>query len=129
MGAALANLLGRYGIRVLAIDRATEIFAKPRAIALDNEALRILQLVGVAEGEFATVAIPKVQYRSPLFGRFARINSASIVDGHPMLVTFYAAGAGSCAAQEAVGIPHRGSPPSVPNSSPSSMMATMFTPY
>ncbi|MGT2511157.1 FAD-dependent monooxygenase [Cupriavidus basilensis] len=89
VGAALANLLGRYGIRVLAIDRATEIFAKPRAIALDNEALRILQLVGVAEGEFATVAIPKVQYRSPLFGRFARINSASIVDGHPMLVTFY----------------------------------------
>ncbi|MGO4811696.1 bifunctional 3-(3-hydroxy-phenyl)propionate/3-hydroxycinnamic acid hydroxylase [Cupriavidus sp. 2MCAB6] len=89
VGAALANLLGRYGIRVLAIDRATEIFAKPRAIALDNEALRILQLVGVAEGEFATVAIPKVQYRSPLFGRFARINSARIVDGHPTLVTFY----------------------------------------
>src|SRR5437868_4128364 len=79
VGAALANLLGRYGIRVLAIDRSTEIFAKPRAIALDNEALRILQLVGVAEGEFATVAIPKVQYRSPLFGRFARINSARIV--------------------------------------------------
>lgn len=89
VGAALANLLGRYGVRVLAIDKATEIFTKPRAIALDNEALRILQLVGVRDGEFATVALPQVQYHSPLFGRFARINSAGIIDGHPMVVTFY----------------------------------------
>jgi 3-(3-hydroxy-phenyl)propionate hydroxylase len=89
VGAALAALLGRYGVRVLAIDRATEIFTKPRAIALDNEALRILQLVGVKEGEFSTVAIPQVQYHSPLFGRFARIGTAGIIDGHPMLVTFY----------------------------------------
>ncbi|HET7203669.1 MAG TPA: bifunctional 3-(3-hydroxy-phenyl)propionate/3-hydroxycinnamic acid hydroxylase [Steroidobacteraceae bacterium] len=89
VGAALTNLLGRYGVRVLAIDRSTEIFAKPRAIALDNEALRILQLVGVGDGEFSTVAIPKVQYHSPLFGPFARINSAGIIDGHPALVTFY----------------------------------------
>jgi 3-(3-hydroxy-phenyl)propionate hydroxylase len=89
VGAALAALLGRYGIRVLAIDKATEIFTKPRAIALDNEALRILQLVGVRDGEFSTVAIPQVQYHSPLFGRFARIGTAGIIDGHPMLVTFY----------------------------------------
>jgi 3-(3-hydroxy-phenyl)propionate hydroxylase len=89
VGAALANLLGRYGVRVLVADKATEIFTKPRAIALDNEALRILQMVGVRDGEFATVALPQVQYHSPLFGRFARINSAGIVDGHPMLVTFF----------------------------------------
>lgn len=89
VGAALAALLGRYGVRVLAVDKATEIFTKPRAIALDNEALRILQLVGVRDGEFATVAIPQVQYHSPLFGRFARIGTAGMVDGHPMLVTFY----------------------------------------
>jgi 3-(3-hydroxy-phenyl)propionate hydroxylase len=89
VGAALAALLGRYGIRVLAIDKATTIFTKPRAIALDNEALRILQLVGVQDGEFSTVAIPQVQYHSPLFGRFARISTAGIIDGHPMLVTFY----------------------------------------
>ena len=89
VGAALAALLGRYGIRVLAIDKAPEIFTKPRAIALDNEALRILQMVGVRDGEFSTVAIPHVQYHSPLFGRFARIGTAGIIDGHPMLVTFY----------------------------------------
>jgi 3-(3-hydroxy-phenyl)propionate hydroxylase len=89
VGATLANLLGRYGVKVLAIDQATEIFTKPRAIALDNEALRILQSAGVRPGEFSTVGIPSVQYHSPLFGRFARVNSARIVDCHPVLVTFY----------------------------------------
>jgi 3-(3-hydroxy-phenyl)propionate hydroxylase len=89
VGAALANLLGRHGLRVLVVDKATEVFTKPRAIALDNEALRILQMVGVGDGEFETVAIPQVQYHSPLFGRFARISTAGIIDGHPMLVTFY----------------------------------------
>jgi 3-(3-hydroxy-phenyl)propionate hydroxylase len=89
VGAALAALLGRYGICVLAVDKATEIFTKPRAIALDNEALRILQWVGIRDGELSTVAIPQVQYHSPLFGRFARIGTAGMIDGHPMLVTFY----------------------------------------
>ena len=88
VGAALANLLGRYGVRVLAIDRTTEIFAKPRAIALDNEALRILQLIGLHEDDFPKVVIPQVKYHSPLFGCFARINTARMIDGHPMLVTF-----------------------------------------
>jgi 3-(3-hydroxy-phenyl)propionate hydroxylase len=89
VGAAMANLLGREGLRVLAIDKATAIFDKPRAIALDNEALRILQSLGIRDGDFATVAIPQVQYRSPMFGRFARMNTAGIIDGHPKLVTFY----------------------------------------
>jgi len=89
VGAALANLLGGYGVRVLAIDRATEIFSKPRAIALDNEALRILQLAGIREAEFETVAIPQVRYHSPIFGCFAQLNCAGTIDGHPMLVTFF----------------------------------------
>lgn len=89
VGAALANLLGRQGVRVLVIDQALAIFEKPRAIALDNEALRILQMLGVRDDEFQTIAIPKVCYHSPLFGCFAQVNTAGIIDGHPMLVTFY----------------------------------------
>jgi 3-(3-hydroxy-phenyl)propionate hydroxylase len=89
VGAALCNLLGRYDVKALAIDAAKEVLTHPRAIALDNEALRILQLAGVAEGELPMVGIPQVQYHSPLFGRFAKINSAGVVDGHPMLITFY----------------------------------------
>jgi 3-(3-hydroxy-phenyl)propionate hydroxylase len=89
VGAALCNLLGRYGVQALVCDQATEIFTKPRAIALDNEALRILQMIGVRDGEFTTMAIPKVNYLSPVYGCFARVNTAGIIDGHPMLVTFY----------------------------------------
>src|SRR5471032_168277 len=89
VGAAMANMLVRQGVRVLAIDKALEPFDKPRAIALDNEALRILQSLGVRDGEFSTLAIPQVQYHSPLFGRFARIATAGSIDGHPKLVTFY----------------------------------------
>ncbi len=89
VGAAMANMLVRQGVRVLAIDKALEPFDKPRAIALDNEALRILQSLGVRDGDFSTLAIPQVQYHSPLFGRFARIATAGSIDGHPKLVTFY----------------------------------------
>ncbi|MGB8329745.1 MAG: bifunctional 3-(3-hydroxy-phenyl)propionate/3-hydroxycinnamic acid hydroxylase [Polyangiales bacterium] len=89
VGATMANLLGEYGVRVLAIDKATEIFAKPRAISLDNEALRILQLAGLREGSFDTVAIPEVRMRSPGLGLFARLRTAGCVDGHPKLVTFH----------------------------------------
>ena len=89
VGAALANLLGRYGVNVLVIDKATEIFQAPRAIALDNEALRVLQLCGLQEGEIDTVAIPEVRMHSPLFGQYSRAVTAGAIDGHPKLVTFY----------------------------------------
>ncbi len=89
VGAAAANLLGRYGLRVLVIDEAREIFVAPRAIVLCNEALRILQMAGLEDGAFATCAIAEVQMHSPLFGRYARANTAGQIDGHPKLVTFY----------------------------------------
>jgi fatty-acyl-CoA synthase len=59
VGATAANLLGRYGIRTLAIEKATEIFTAPRAIALDNEALRILQMAGLEEGHSKRWPLPK----------------------------------------------------------------------
>jgi 3-(3-hydroxy-phenyl)propionate hydroxylase len=89
VGAALAGLLGRYGVRTLVVDKATDIFAAPRAIALDNEALRILQQVGLDERAFDRVPIPYVAMRNPHFGEFARINTTKTIDGHPALVTFF----------------------------------------
>jgi len=89
VGAVVANFLGRYGLRVLVIDKATEIFAAPRAIALDNEALRILQMCGLPEGAFETKAIPHVRMHSPRFGMFGGANTAGQIDGHPKLVTFF----------------------------------------
>lgn len=89
VGATVGNLLGRYGVATLVVDYATEILTAPRAIALDNEALRVLQLAGLHEGAFETVAIPHVQMRSPIFGNYARATTAGQIDGHPKLVTFY----------------------------------------
>ena len=89
VGATIANLLGQYGVRTLVVDRATDILMMPRAIALDNEALRILQLAGLSADAFDTVAIPYVRMHSPYIGEFAQLNTAGSLDGHPKLVTFY----------------------------------------
>jgi 3-(3-hydroxy-phenyl)propionate hydroxylase len=89
VGAALAALLGRYGVRTLVVDKSRDIFAAPRAIALDNEALRILQLVGLPEHTWERVVIPYVRMRCPLVGDFGRVNTTGTLDGHPKLVTFY----------------------------------------
>ena len=89
VGAALANLLGQHDVNVLVIDKATEIFRAPRAIALDNEALRVLQMCGLQDGDIDTVAIPEVRMHSPHFGFYSRANTSGAIDGHPKLVTFY----------------------------------------
>jgi 3-(3-hydroxy-phenyl)propionate hydroxylase len=89
VGAALAVLLGAYGVRTMVIDRAADIVESPRAIALDNEALRILQMAGLTDDAFPRVVIPKVSLRSPRLGEFGRFDTAGTVDGHPKLVTFY----------------------------------------
>lgn len=89
VGAAIANLLGRYGVRTLVVDKTRELLTAPRAIALDNEALRILQLAGLEENDFERIAIPFVRMRSPWLGEFGRVNTLGSIDGHPKLVTFY----------------------------------------
>lgn len=89
VGATVANLLARHGVRTLVVDRFTDIFALPRAIALDSDALRILQYAGLSEGDFEKVAIPYVRLQSPLCGLFGRMNTLGSLNGHPKLVTFY----------------------------------------
>jgi len=89
VGATVANLLGRYGLRTLAIDKATEIYEAPRAIILDHEGMRVLQLAGLAEDAFDTIAIPYVRMWSPFLGEFARINTLGSVDGHAKVMSFY----------------------------------------
>lgn len=88
-GATLAALLGRYGVQTLVIDKIHDILLMPRAIALDNEALRILQLAGLAEDAFEKIVIPEVRMHCPMVGQFGRANTAGSLDGHPKLVTFY----------------------------------------
>jgi len=89
VGAAIGALLGRYGVQVLVIDKCPDVVMAPRAIALDHEALRILQRAGLADGAFATVVIPHVRMLSPAAGEFARMDTSGSTDCHPKLVTFY----------------------------------------
>ncbi|MBX9897576.1 MAG: bifunctional 3-(3-hydroxy-phenyl)propionate/3-hydroxycinnamic acid hydroxylase [Qipengyuania sp.] len=48
-GVTLANHLGLYGVRTLIVDRSTAILDYPRAVGMDDEALRSFQAVGLAE--------------------------------------------------------------------------------
>ena len=89
VGATIAALLGRYGVKTLVLDKTHEVLLMPRAIALDNEALRILQLAGLSEDAFEKIVIPEVKMHSPVLGQFSRANTAGCIDGHPKLVTFY----------------------------------------
>jgi 3-(3-hydroxy-phenyl)propionate hydroxylase len=89
VGATIAALLGRYGVTTLVLDKTHEVVLMPRAIALDNEALRILQLAGLSEDAFEKIVIPEVKMHSPVLGQFGRANTEGCVDGHPKLVTFY----------------------------------------
>lgn len=89
VGAALACLLGRYGVDTLVVDRAKDILMMPRAIGLDNEALRILAMAGLEEDAFDRIAIPEVHMISPYVGEFLRFNVAGVIDGFPKLAMFY----------------------------------------
>ncbi len=50
VGVTIANLLGGYGVATLVIDRSPQVFDYPRAVGLDDEALRTFQAAGLAEG-------------------------------------------------------------------------------
>ncbi|QRY77257.1 bifunctional 3-(3-hydroxy-phenyl)propionate/3-hydroxycinnamic acid hydroxylase [Pseudomonas sp. PDNC002] len=89
VGATLTALLGRYGVDTLVIDKNHDVLSMPRAIALDNEALRILQLAGLDEDAFDTVVIPHVKMHCPIVGQFGQANTRGRIDGHHKLVTFY----------------------------------------
>ena len=48
-GAVAAGLLGLQGINTVVFDELTEVYDKPRAIALDHEIMRVFQQLGIAQ--------------------------------------------------------------------------------
>lgn len=48
-GTTLANLLGTYGVETLLLEREPDIIDYPRAVGMDDEALRAFQTAGLAE--------------------------------------------------------------------------------
>ena len=57
VGTLSANLLGTCGIKTLIIDKESEIYSLPRAIAFDHDAMRILQSCGLT-GAIETFIAP-----------------------------------------------------------------------
>jgi len=49
VGASLANLLGRDGLKVVVLEREPSVYHLPRAVALDGEGMRLFQTMGLAE--------------------------------------------------------------------------------
>lgn len=49
VGLMLANILGLQGVRVVLVEKLPQIIDYPRAIGLDDEALRVFQSVGLAQ--------------------------------------------------------------------------------
>ena len=49
VGALLANLLGRHGLRVLVLERDADLHPLPRAVHFDGEVMRVFQAAGLAE--------------------------------------------------------------------------------
>ena len=89
VGACLAALLGQYSTKTMVIDKLDNILDLPRAIALDNEALRILQMIDISEHNFEQIGIQEVRMHCPYVGEFGKANTSGTIDGHPKLITFY----------------------------------------
>ena len=73
-GLTLANLLGTLGVRTLLVEQHASPVSEPRAVTIDDESLRTMQSVGLAEIVAADV-LPGggVQYHSQFGEPFARV--------------------------------------------------------
>jgi len=65
VGAALSALLVRRGVRVIAIDRDTDVYPLPRAAHFDHEIMRLFQQLGIADDVLEhSRAAPAYEFRS-----------------------------------------------------------------
>ena len=61
-GITAATLLAQYGIDTLVLDRWPNVYARPRAVHLDDETYRIVDRLGVAD-QFAAISRPALGLR------------------------------------------------------------------
>ena len=55
-GLAMANLLGSLGVRAILLERNASTVHEPRAVSIDDESFRTLQMIGLAERAIRDVA-------------------------------------------------------------------------
>lgn len=88
-GLTLASLLARYGIEVLVIERDDTIVQEPRAVSIDDEALRTMQAAGVIADILPDIVLGYgSHYYSPLGKCFLRVQPATREYGYPRRSAF-----------------------------------------
>lgn len=83
-GLTLANLLGRYGIETLIVERNASTVGEPRAVSIDDESLRTMQAAGLVEAIFAKL-VPGYgsDYLSPSGRCFLKVEPTAAPYGFP----------------------------------------------
>lgn len=83
-GLATANLLARYGVDVLLIERNATTVQEPRAVSIDDESLRTMQAIGVVDTVVSRVVLG---YGSDYFSAggscFLRVRPTAKEYGYP----------------------------------------------
>jgi 3-(3-hydroxy-phenyl)propionate hydroxylase len=80
----LANLLGMASVRVLVIERNPTTVQEPRAVSIDDESLRTIQAVGLADEVLSTI-VPGYgsHYHSPSGRCFVTVQPTETPYGYP----------------------------------------------
>lgn len=83
-GLTIANLLARYGIEVLLIERNETTVQEPRAVSIDDESLRTMQAIGVVDTVLSRVVLGYgSDYFSPRGSCFLRVRPTAKEYGYP----------------------------------------------
>lgn len=89
VGLMLANLLSAYNIPVVVIEKNATTVQAPRAVSIDDESLRALQIAGLADTLKARCAMDYGSvYLGPGRRPFARVSPTSAEYGHPRRSAF-----------------------------------------
>ncbi len=84
-GIAAAHYMGLYGIECVVLEVAQEILPYPRAVGMDDEALRVLQTVGVADSAHRDmISHVPLRYYNARGVCFAEVKPTSTDYGWPM---------------------------------------------
>lgn len=88
-GLTLANLLGAEGVRTLLVERNPTTVNEPRAVSIDDEAMRTMQAVGLADAVLPDI-VPGYGYRYlDASGRcFASVEPSRAPYGYPRRSAF-----------------------------------------
>jgi 3-(3-hydroxy-phenyl)propionate hydroxylase len=83
-GLTLANLLGRYGIRTILVERNLTTVQEPRAVSIDDESLRTLQAAGLVDEVLQSVTPGYGSiYLGPSGKPFLTVKPTEVIYGYP----------------------------------------------